>query len=278
MDISLDSAFASKKMVWFGALLIGCYAPVLAGLAKQWATDPDMGHGFLVPCVAGYVVWRRRASLRNATHVPCYAGFGLIIWGGVQMILGNLAAQVFIMRTAFLISVLGTVLFLGGAQTVRILQFPLFSLIFMIPIPATLYAQITLPLQILASTVAEAGLNWISIPVLRDGNILELANQRISVVEACSGMRSLLSLAFVGLIYAYFFELKIWMRVLLTAITIPVAIAANAARVTLTGVLATYSPSLAQGTLHVLEGWGLFLLALAILVAFHRCFRSYVKT
>ena len=276
MDITSKPAFA-WKMIWFGALLIGCYAPVLAGLVKQWATDPDMGHGFLVPCVAGYLAWRRRTDLQKVRHTPSYTGLGLIIWGGAQMILGSLAAQVFIARTAFLISVLGTVLFLGGTPTVRILQFPLFSLIFMIPVPATLYAQITLPLQILASTVAEAGLNWIGIPVLRDGNILELANQRISVVEACSGMRSLLSLAFVGVMYAYFFEHKFCMRAVLAVITVPVAIAANAARVTLTGVLATYRPSLVQGTVHVLEGWGLFIAALAILVAFHRGVRTYVK-
>ena len=153
---------------------------------------------------------------------------------------------------------------------VRALSFPLFLAIFLFPVPAMLYAQITLPLQIFASGVAEAVLNFMGVPVLRDGNILELAHQRISVVEACSGMRSLLSLSFLALIYAYFFDSRIWMRGLMAAITIPVAIAANAARVTLTGLAGHFRPDLAQGLFHLLEGWVLFLTALALIVAFHR--------
>jgi exosortase len=147
----------------------------------------------------------------------------------------------------------------------------MFLLIFMFPIPAIIYSRITLPLQLFASSVAETVLNFIGTPVLRDGNVLELANgQRLSVVEACSGIRSLLSLSFLSLIYAYFFDHKVWMRGVLLVATIPIAIAANASRVTLTGLISEYRPDLAQGFFHTLEGWVLFIVALVLLISFHQ--------
>jgi exosortase len=258
-------------MLWFGILLIACYAPVLYGLVHQWATDEDMGHGFFVPAVAGFIAWQRRDELASIKPVPNYWGLALVILGAIQMMLGTLGAQIFIARTAFLVSLVGAVLFLGGTRTLKILAFPMFLLIFMFPIPAIIYSRITLPLQLFASSVAETVLNFIGTPVLRDGNVLELANgQRLSVVEACSGIRSLLSLSFLSLIYAYFFDRKVWMRGVLLLATIPIAIAANASRVTLTGLISEYRPDLAQGFFHTLEGWVLFIVALVLLVVFHQ--------
>ena len=255
---------------WFGALLLACYAPLLNGLVRQWATGEDMGHGFFVPLVAGYTAWRRReelAAVRPSTNIW---GLAVVIWGAVQMIVGTLAAQLFLARTALLVSLVGAVWFLGGTRVLRILAFPLFLLMFMFPIPGIVYAQITLPLQLLASRIAETILTGCGIPVLRDGNVLELASQRISVVEACSGIRSLVSLAFLALVYSYFFDPKTWMRWLLLAATVPIAIAANAARVTLMGVIGEYRADLAHGFFHLAEGWVLFAVALALLITFHR--------
>jgi len=258
-------------LLWFGILLIACYAPVLYGLVHQWATDEDMGHGFFVPAVAGFIAWKRREELISLKPVPNYWGLALVVFGAIQMMLGTLGAQIFIARTAFLVSLVGAVLFVGGTRTLKILAFPLFLLVFMFPIPAIIYSRITLPLQLFASSVAETVLNFIGTPVLRDGNVLELANgQRLSVVEACSGIRSLLSLSFLSLIYAYFFDHKVWMRWVLLVATIPIAIAANASRVTLTGLISEYRPDLAQGFFHTLEGWVLFIVALVLLVAFHQ--------
>jgi len=186
------------------------------------------------------------------------------------MLVGTLGAQIFIARVAFLISLAGAVYFLGGKPLMRLVAFPLFLLLFMIPIPALIYARITLPLQLFASTVAEYILAMVGIPVLRDGNVLELASQRLSVVEACSGIRSLLSLTFLSLVYGYFFDSKPWMRWLLLAATIPVAIAANAARVTLTGMVSEYRVDLAQGLFHEFEGFVLFVVAVVLLISFHQ--------
>jgi exosortase len=155
-------------------------------------------------------------------------------------------------------------------RALRILSFPLFLLWFMIPIPAIIYNQITLPLQFLASEVAEKVLGLLGIPVLREGNILELPSQRLSVVEACSGIRSLLSLSFLALVYGYFFETRNWLRALLFLATIPIAIATNAGRVTATGLLSEIDPDLTSGTAHLAEGWVVFVAALALLLLTHR--------
>jgi len=264
------SQLSWTAVVWFGALLIICYAPVLYGLVRQWASDEDVGHGFFVPLIAGYIAWRRRGQLAAVKPVANYWGLALVCVGAVQMLLGTLGAQIFVARTAFWTSLAGAVLFLGGTRALKILAFPLFLLLFMFPIPAIIYARITLPLQLFASSVAETLLNAFGIPVLRDGNVLELASQRLSVVEACSGIRSLLSLGFLSLVYAYFFDKKVWMRWVLLAATIPIAIAANASRVTLTGVLANYRADLARGAFHLFEGWVLFLVALMLLIGFHQ--------
>jgi exosortase len=257
-------------MLWFGALLILSYAPILYRLVHQWATDEDMGHGFFVPLVSGYIAWQCRHDLMAVKPVPNYWGLALVMLGALQMMLGTLSAQIFIARTAFLVSLVGAVWFLGGTRTLKILAFPLFLLVFMFPIPAIIYARITLPLQLFASSVAETILNFIGIPVLRDGNVLELASQRLSVVEACSGIRSLLTLSYLALVYGYFFDSKVWMRWVLLLGTIPIAIAANASRVTLTGLISEYRTDLAHGFFHTVEGWVLFAVAGMLLFVFHQ--------
>ncbi len=265
-----DARLPWKYTLWFGGLLIVCYAPILLRLVRNWASDEDMGHGFFVPLVAGYIVWQRRSMLATLKPEPNYWGLVLILWGAVQMMLGTLGAELFLARTSFLITLVGAIWFLLGTEILKALAFPLSLLLFMIPIPAIVYARITLPLQMFASRVAESILGVVGIPVLRDGNVLELASQKLSVAEACSGIRSLLSLSFLSLIYAYFFDAKVWMRWALLAATIPIAIAANSARVSITGILSEVRTDLAQGFFHILEGWVLFLIALVLLVTFHK--------
>lgn len=253
-----------------GALLIACYAPVLWALVRQWSTDDDVGHGFFVPVVAGYLVWQRREKLQAMAPSPCWWGMLVVLWGAAQSYIARMGTELFLSRTAFLVSLAGAVLFLGGWAYLRALAFPLGVLLFMIPIPAIVYGKITFPLQLLASQLSHHALLLLDIPVLREGNVLVLPEQTLSVVEACSGIRSLLSLTFLAVIYGYLLEKRVWMRVTLFAATIPIAIIANAGRVTLTGVLAEYHPDLAEGFFHAASGWVIFMIALAILVAFHK--------
>jgi exosortase len=271
IDRNLSALSTSwTALAWFGALISLCYWPVLARLISQWSFDEDMGHGFFVPVLAGYIAWQKLDEFLAEPSKPNWFGLALVMWAGLQLCLATLGAELFLARTAIVLSIIGAVLFLGGTKRLRIMGFPLFLLFFMIPIPAIIYNQITFPLQLLASRSAEWALMAIGIPVLREGNILELAGQKLSVVEACSGIRSLLSLSFLSLVYGYFFETKNWLRVVLFLSTAPIAMLANASRVTLTGILADYKPELAHGFFHSAEGWVIFMVALVILAFFHQ--------
>ncbi len=256
-------------VAWYALLLVALYAPVLARMAYEWATVEEMGHGFLVFPVAGYIVWRRRHELPMGLR-PDARGLLLVVWGFIQLVLGTAGADFFVARTAFLVSLAGVLWSLGGRELLRWLAFPFFLLLFSIRIPLFIYSQITLPLQLLASRIAEFGLTLLGIPVLREGNILELASQRLSVVEACSGIRSLVSLMFVALVYGYFFERRRWVRAVLALAAAPLAIVTNSGRVMMTGILSEYNPALTRGLFHDIEGWLVFLAALAGLLLTHR--------
>jgi exosortase len=255
---------------WFTALLVIAYFPVWKHLIEQWATDEDVGHGFFVPVVAAFVVWQRRDQLLQIEYKPAWWGVWIMLWGVLQSVVGTLGAELFLQRTSILITLVGMLLIFGGTKLVKALAFPLLLLPFMIPFPAVIYNQITFPLQLFASSVAENVLEFIGIPVLRDGNVLELASQKLTVVEACSGIRSLMSLLFLSLVYSYFFDKKVWMRWALLAATFPLAILANAGRVTVTGILSEeVSPELAHGFFHSLEGWVIFIIDIVMLLAVH---------
>jgi exosortase len=258
------------SLFWFLGLLILAYAPVLWRLVQQWNDDEDMGHGFFVPVTAAYIAWQKRHELFALELKASYFGLAIVVFAAVQLWIGTLGAELFLARTAFIEAVVGAVLLLGGWSALRVMAFPLFLLCFMVAIPTVIYNQITFPLQIFASKVAAGVLELLGVPVLRDGNVLELASQKLSVVEACSGIRSLLSLTFLSLVYGYFFDGRTWMRITLFILTVPIAIAANASRVTLTGLLSEIDPELAHGFMHTASGWAIFMIALVMLVVAHQ--------
>jgi len=267
---SSTQAMPWTALGWFATLIALCYWPVLVRLVAQWNNDEDMGHGFFVPILAAYIAWQKRAEFLAEPAKVNWLGLALVIYAGLQLCVATLGAELFLARTAIVLSIIGSVLFLGGSRRLRVMAFPLFLLFFMVPIPAILYNQITFPLQLIASRVAESALMTIGIPVLREGNVLELAGQKLSVVEACSGIRSLLTLTFLSLVYGYFFETKTWLRVVLFLATVPIAIVANASRVTVTGVIADSRPELAHGLFHTAEGFVIWIVSITILALFHQ--------
>jgi exosortase len=276
-----QSATASKvdwlSIGWFGALLIACYAPILYRMANQWANDENMGHGFFVPLVAGYIVWERRAQLAATPVKTNWWGLAIVIFGGLLSVVATLGVELFTARLSFVIALTGTVLFLCGTQWIKILSFPLALLLFMIPIPAIIYSALTLRLQMLASELGEILITAMGIPVLREGNTLRLPSQTLDIVDACSGIRSLLSLLFLSLVYTYFTDKKVWMRWALLAATIPIAICANGIRVAVTGLLSEINTKLASGAYHETEGYVVFVVALAALIATHRVLNIVAK-
>ena len=256
-------------IAWFGVLLGVVYFPVLRHLVRQCYYDPDMGHAFFVPVIAGYIVWQRREELAAVETKPDWRGLILVIWGGIQLTLATLGAELFTSRLALIVTLVGLVWTAGGSVMLKKLAFPLFLLLFMIPIPQVIYNSLTFKLQLQASRLAEDALTLLQVPVAREGNVLELPNQKLSVVEACSGIRSLLSLTFLSLVYGYFFEKKTWVRVVLFLSTIPIATFANASRVTITGLMTQIKAELAEGFFHEAQGWVIFMVGLGLLIAWH---------
>lgn len=265
------------SLAWFFGLLILCYGPVLVRLVDQWNYDEDMGHGFFVPVIAAYIAWQKRDGLQHPNVKPNPLGILVVILAAFQLYIGTLGAELFLARTAFLEGIIGLVLALGGWHALKVMAFPLVMLCFMVPIPGVIYNQITFPLQLFASSVAGTLLEVIGIPVLRDGNVLELPSQKLNVVEACSGIRSLLSLTFLSLVYGYFFDKKAWMRTALFLAVVPIAIAANAGRVTITGVMSEINPEWVTGTAHTASGWVIFMIALFLMVLMHTVFNAIYK-
>jgi exosortase len=261
---------AWQPIAWFGALLIGCYAPILYRMGVQWATDENMGHGFFVPILAGYIAWQRRNILAAIPRRPNGWGLVLVVWAAFQALAATLGAELFTARLSFVIALVGVILYLGGTRWVKALGFPLALLLFMIPIPAIIYAALTLRLQGLASQLGEVMISMMGIPVLRAGNTLQLPSQTLDIAEACSGIRSLLSLGFLSLVYAYFTDKRVWMRWALLAATVPIAIGANGIRVAVTGLLSEINTKLAQGAYHEGEGYIVFVVALVALIVTHR--------
>jgi len=262
--------FSWITISWVAVLIAACYAPVIYRLVSQWYDDPDMGHGFFVPVIAGYIAWQNRGRIAGIAPKPNWWGVAIMAWAALQLYIATLGAELFLARTSLVISIIGAVLLLGGVQYLRTFAFPLFLLFFMVPIPAVIYNSLTFPLQLRASEIAEWAIGILGIPVIREGNILTLPSQSLNVVEACSGIRSLLTLTFLSLVYGYFAEKRTWIRVVLFLATIPIAILANAGRVTMTGVVSEIRADLAEGLFHEAEGWVIFMIAFVILVLFHQ--------
>ncbi len=253
----------------FGAILVCLaflYASVIKFLVDDWIHLPDFSHGFLIPFVSFYFVYERRKEWYKLSLNGQWSGLVWIILGLFLLLLGNLATEYFIMRVSFLLVVGGIILFLFGISFFKAFLFPLGYLIFMIPIPSIFLDRITFPLQLLASKVAAGSLELMGIPVLREGNIIQLASTTLEVAEACSGIRSLISLLALSVAFAYFSQKSTINRVFLVLSTIPIAVIANVARVSGTGILAHfYGDSVAQGFFHSFSGWLLFVIAFVCL-------------
>ena len=262
--------FIHRKSLIQVGILVACmallYGSVIKGLVFDWIHLPDFSHGFLIPIVSFYFVYERRKALSILSPSTSWAGLGLLLFGIILLLLGNLATEYFTMRFSILVILGGIILFLLGREFFKNLLFPLVFLIFMIPIPSILMDRITFPMQIFASKVAASTLYFISIPALREGNVLLLANTSLEVAEACSGIRSLISLLALSVVFAYFSQKETWKRILLVLSTFPIAILANAARVSGTGILAYYyGDRVAQGFFHGFSGWILFVVAFVCL-------------
>lgn len=258
------------------SLLLWMYLPILARLAAQWWADPNFSHGFFVPLFAAFVVWQERGRLSRISPEPSWSGLAILAAGLCILILGQMGAEIFLSRTSFLIVIAGLVVLFLGWKFFRALLFPWAFLFLMIPIPSIVFNQITFPLQLLASKVASTTLPWMGVPVLREGNVIILPAMALEVAEACSGIRSLMSLLTLAVIYGYLMEKKNSVRVALAVLSIPIAVVANSFRIVGTGLLVQYwDPDKAQGFFHEFSGWLVFVVSLLMLYLLHRVIRMF---
>lgn len=241
------------------------YAPVVNRMVAAWMQYDDYSHGFLVPLVSAYFLYCRRAGLRDAEMRPAWVGLGVLALGLAQLLAGSLAGEYFTQRTSLLVVLAGLVLLLLGWQALRLSLPPLAYLVFMVPIPEIVYNSVAFPLKLMVTNLSVASLKLLDVAVLQEGNILIFPNVTLEVADACSGLRSLVSLAALGTAYAFIQPFPGWARLLLMVATVPIAVATNALRVVCTGLLAQHmGPEAAEGFLH--EFAGLFVFAMAMLM------------
>jgi exosortase len=252
------------------------YAPILLRLTQQWWSDPNFSHGFLVPVFAGFVVWQDRARLAAVRPAPSTWGLALILLSLCTLILGVFGAELFLSRVSLLMLAAGLILFFLGWQFLRAVLFPLAFLILMVPLPAIIFSQITFPLQILASKLSASMLPYFGVPVFREGNVINLPAMPLEVAEACSGIRSLLSLTTLAIMYGYLLEKRVAIRFALALASVPIAVAANGLRIVGTGLLVQYwDPEKAEGFFHAFSGWLIFVVSLTMLFVLHRALNLF---
>jgi len=256
--------------VIISVVLVVAFWPILSNMYGSWF-DPGayMDHGILVFPAAAYMVWCQRDELRK---IPMKrSGWGLIIllWGALQATLGVLAQWVWVSRTAFLISLTGAILLIFGTKTVKALAYPLGTLILMIAPPTFVFERLTLSLQLLASSLGATCLDALGYSVLREGNILEMVGIKLSVEEACSGIRSLLAIIFMCVLYNYFFVRGRTMRAWILIMAIPIAIFGNAGRIVASGVAGQYNPAWVHGVTHEAFGYVSVAIAAVGCIALH---------
>ena len=248
-------------------LLAGLYGEVLVKLGIQWNNDPDYSHGFLVPVLVGYFVWERWDRLKVVRIAPSPWGMAVLGFGLLMLVIGSVGAELYLQRSSLIVVMAGLVLLMMGRDALKTLMFPIAFMLFMVPLPAIVVNAVAFPLQLFAARTAEFCLFNFGIPVLREGNVIVLAGTTLEVAEACSGIRSLQALLALGTVYAYFSQRSTWKRWTLVLLSVPIAIAANAFRVSDTGVLANYwGAQAAEGFYHTFSGWLIFVVAFLLLL------------
>ena len=314
MNLPAVTGIPTRRHLWqtlaICSALIFAYATVLAKLGHDWWTDENYSHGLLIPFIIAFVLWSQRERLARAAHStrsPSTAlGLGAVVCALFALWAGTAGAELFMQRTSLVLMLAGTVLYFWGFSLLRLLVVPLFLLLLAIPIPAIIFNRVAFPLQLFASRCAVWAMTLFDIPVLRQGNVIELMplgaleTKKLEVVEACSGIRSLMTLVTLAVVFAYFTHPRdvmpgnsgkdrssstpsrissqirsvlrklrsydFWRSTIIVLSAVPIAIFTNALRVSGTGVLARYyGTRVADGFFHSFSGWVIYVVAFLML-------------
>ena len=259
------------------AALIWTYWLVIPGLVAQWWNEDEYSHGFLIPIVSGYLVWTKRDELKATPVRPAAWGLLVMVMALAIYVTGIVGADLFLQRVSMIFMIAGGLLYVVGLPILRVILFPLGFLLLMIPLPGIIFNSLAFPLQLIAAQIASTIMEACGVLVFREGNVMHLAAVSLDVEEACSGIRSLMSMTALGLLYAYIAYSSWTLRLLLLLAIVPIAIAANVFRVTMTGLLAHYvSVDTALGAFHTAGGWSVFIVAAALLLGVSRLLRMLV--
>ena len=258
------------QLVVLSGIILWLYRAILIHLVGQWWHDPNFSHGFFVPLFSALVIWQERQKFSELPLRPSWSGMAIAALAMCILVVGQMGAELFLSRFSLLILLAGLVVLFCGWMYFRALMFPWAFLILMIPVPTVVFNQITFPLQVLASRVSGLILPLLGVPVLREGNVINLPAMALEVAEACSGIRSLMSLVALAIIYGYLMEKRLWVRWILAFASVPIAVAANSVRIIGTGLLVQYwDPEKAEGYFHASWGWIIFVISLLMLYTLH---------
>ena len=295
------------RIVAISGALVFAYATVLVKLGNDWWTDENYSHGLLIPFVVGYFLWSQQDRLARAAGRPSMIwGLGAAVLGLLALWAGTAGAELYLQRLSLVLMLAGVVLYFWGFRLLRLMFVPLFLLLLALPIPSIIFNKIAFPLQLFASRCAVWAMTMFDIPVLRQGNVIELMplgareTKKLEVVEACSGIRSLMTLLTLAVVFAYFTHPRdqdgngdgdgdgggnqpedrgilssavrhlrsygFWRSAIIVASAVPIAIFTNALRVSGTGVLARYyGTRVADGFFHSFSGWVIYIVAFLLL-------------
>jgi len=246
------------------------YYNVFYGMIGSWFSDENNSHGFIVPLVSGYLVYKRRRQLSRVKSIPDAWGLLLIFFGVVLLIAGWLASEYFTMRFSFIVVLSGGIIYFYGMNFMSILWGPVLYLILMIPVPAVIYDAVAFPLKLFVTSTSVMIMKMMGVMVTREGNIMAFPNITLEVVNACSGLRSLTSLLAVGLAYVMLFVRNCRHRIVVFVAIFPIALVANMVRVVGTGVLSQYfGAAAAEGFFHEFAGLVVFMVSLFLIVLIH---------
>ena len=278
METRANSTAGRNFFYISAALLLAAYLPALFDLISDWYNDPNYSHGFLVPAISGYLIWKKREELSEIGQSVRTSGIFIIIAGIFLFIIGNAASEYFTVRFSLVLTLFGLVLFYFGPGIIRRTWFEIAFLLFMIPIPYVIYFSVTFPMQLLASKVTVFLLEGLGMAVIRQGNIIHLAGHSLEVAEACSGLRSLISLLALGAVYGYLTQPRFSGKVILFLSTIPIAVLGNVFRVFLTSLIVyAYDIDVTVEPTHTILGASVFVVAFIMLFIFGAIVKKVLK-
>lgn len=274
-DKVVDIAPTNKDVIHVGVLISIAVIAALIGfensllsVARRWQAQEEYSHGFLIPIIVLWLLWSRRDVLRISIGQPSWTGPVLILVAAAMHILGELSAVYVLSQLGFIIALFGIVLGFGGFSLLRVTAVPIAFLIFAIPVPYFVDAMLSYKLQLISSQLGTFFIRLFQIPVYLEGNVIDLGNYKLQVVEACSGLRYLYPLMSLGFLAAYLYQAPLWQRTVVFLSTIPITIFMNSFRIAVVGVMVdNFGPQDADGFLHMFEGWVIFIACAGVLIA-----------